>query len=74
MLGGRGARDRAGVVHEDVDGADVTSNSGDELVQRAAVGEVAPVRVKAAADRLDLCGNVASLLERRADADDVRAG
>jgi hypothetical protein len=49
----------AGVVDEDVDGAEVGGDARDGLVHLCAVGDVAPDRGRAAAELLDLaCGRL----------------
>ena len=73
MLGGRRAADRAGVVHQHVDGRPAGERVH-EGVDGAAVGEVAAMPGEAAAARLDLAPDVAAVrLEVRADADHVGA-
>src|SRR4051794_38990647 len=72
MLGGRGARDRPGVVDEDVD-LGVLSYVAHEVVDRGAVAEVAAVGAEPAALRFDGGRDLALGAERRAHADDVRS-
>ena len=68
------ARDRAGVVDEDVDPLVVAAHRLDELVNLGAIPEVAAVGGEAATVRLDGGGDLAALLERGAHTDDVRTG
>ena len=74
VLGRRHARDRAGVVDEDVDASTSRRTASTSSVDRGAVAEVAAVGGETAPVRLDGGRDLAALLERGAHPDDVRAG
>ena len=73
MYGRRDARDRPGIVDEDVDSLDVTIHSGNQRPDRRPIAEVAAIGAEAATQIFYFPGDLAAVLQRSADADYVRS-